>query len=199
MKDIYPGTSSGIPTLGTEGAKRSQLIAHDNLVYFPGITPLEGIELWKSDGTLSGTVMVKNINPTGDSGLSNTYMNLISVGNSLFFFATDGVNGRELWKSDGSSAGTVMVKNINTSGDGVFDAGPSHIIGLNGILYFIADDGVHGVELWKSDGTEAGTVMVMDINTSGNSDPRDLTPVGNTLYFVADDGINGTELWKHTE
>ena len=65
-------------------------------------------------------------------------------------------------------------------------------------LYFTADDGVNGRELWKSDGTEAGTVLVKDINPgSGGSFPSSMTAVGDTLYFTANDGVNGRELWAY--
>jgi ELWxxDGT repeat protein len=69
---------------------------------------------------------------------------------------------------------------------------------INGTLYFVANDGVHGLELWKSDGTSNGTVMVADLRWgSGNSSPSSLTEVNGTLYFTADDGIQGRELWAY--
>ena len=71
------------------------------------------------------------------------------------------MRGQELWKSDGTTAGTVLVADVNQSGIGSF---PAQFVGSNGTTFFAADDGVHGSELWKSDGTEAGTVLVKDIN-----------------------------------
>ena len=63
-------------------------------------------------------------------------------------------------------------------------------------LYFTALSPGNGYELWKSDGTASGTVMVKDIRSgSGHSTPADLILVGNTLYFTALDGIHGRELW----
>ena len=89
--------------------------------------------------------------------------------------------------------GTVRVKDINP---GPGDANPSWLTVMAGSLYFGADDGVHGTELWKSNGTKAGTVRLTDINPSGNSDPGYLTAVAGKLYFSATDGSSGLELWK---
>ena len=82
------------------------------------------------------------------------------MGGTLFFTADDGTHGRELWRSDGSRAGTVLVKDIDPDGNG---REPYSLTGAGGTLFFTADDGTHGQELWKSDGTRAGTVLVKDI------------------------------------
>jgi len=66
----------------------------------------------------------------------------------------------------------------------------------SGILYYAADDGQNGTELWRSDGTDPGTFMLKDIRPAGSSTPSELTNVGGIVYFRADDGINGVELWK---
>src|SRR5205823_7952231 len=111
---------------------------------------------------------------------------------ALYFSADDGVNGGELWKSDGTVPGTVQVKNINSSGD----SSPSGFTVFNNALYFSADDGMTGFELWKTDGTLGGTAQVMDINPlGGDSSPSVFTVFNNELYFSADD-VTGCELWK---
>ncbi|MBN1225936.1 MAG: hypothetical protein JXA79_03005 [Deltaproteobacteria bacterium] len=78
---------------------------------------------------------------------------------------------------------------------GISSSSSTELTNVNGTLYFRANDGVNGYELWKSDGTAAGTVMVKDVNPSGGSSPEDLTNVNGALYFTAYDGEHGRELW----
>lgn len=135
-----------------------------------------------------GTVQVKDINPSGDSSPRE----LTNVNGVLYFSADDGDSGFELWKSDGTPSGTEQVKDINPDARfGPVGSNPSDLTNVNGVLYFVADDG-SGFGLWKSDGTEAGTEQVKDLNPGGDS----LTNVNGVLFFVADDGVSGFELWK---
>jgi trimeric autotransporter adhesin len=160
-------------------------------LYFAANDGTNGYELWKSNGTAAGTVLVKNINP----GINNSYPDsFTNVNGTLYFRANDGTNGEELWKSDGTAAGTVLVKNINP---GINNSDPGYFTNVNGTLYFTANDGANGRELWKSNGTTAGTVLVKNINPGiNNSDPDSFTNVNGTLYFTANNGANGRELWK---
>ena len=73
---------------------------------------------------------------------------------------------------------------------------PANLTSVNGILYFTADNGSDGRELWRSDGTAEGTSMIMNINPSGDSNPADITQVEGTIFFSADDGATGAEVWK---
>ncbi|MBE9092297.1 hypothetical protein IQ232_22035, partial [Microcystis aeruginosa LEGE 11464] len=173
----------------------SNLTAMGNTLFFTARDGVNGYELWKSDGTAAGTVLVKDIRP---GSYSSNPSNLTAVGNTLYFTADDGVNGTELWKSDGTAAGTVLVKDILPGSPWfAFWSSPRNLTAVGSTLYFIADDDVNGFELWKSDGTAAGTVLVKDINPSSfGVIPGDLTAVGNTLFFYADDNVNGIELWK---
>lgn len=106
---------------------------------------------------------------------------------------TDGITGAELWRSDGTEAGTVMVKDINPgAGNTSFAA----LTNVNGIAFVRASQvDTNNAELWNSDGNEAGTLMVRDINLSGGSDPQCLQNGNGTLFFRADDGTNCSELW----
>ncbi|MFK8061354.1 MAG: T9SS type A sorting domain-containing protein, partial [Polaribacter sp.] len=86
-----------------------------------------------------------------------------------------------------------MLKDISVGGG---SSKPNEFIEFQGKLYFNANDGVNDKELWVTDGTAAGTVMVQNINSSGDGNPRDFIVSNDLLYFSANDGIHGDELWK---
>jgi ELWxxDGT repeat protein len=123
--------------------------------------------------------------------------NLTNVNGTLFFQANDGTSGHELWESNGSAAGTFMVKDINPGATGSY---PSNLTNVNGTLFFSANDGTNGDGLWESNGSAAGTfAVVADINpVTGNANPSNLTNVNGTLFFQADNGFHGSELWEST-
>lgn len=156
-----------------------------------------GRELWITDGTTNGTNLVKDIMPGSNNG---PYEYFTRMGNEVFFMSDDGVNGYELWKSDGTTSGTQMVKNINPSGNGMqmpVSLYRRYTAVLNGYLYFVATDGALGYELYKTDGTTAGTSLVKDIYPGSNSSaPESFMVVNGFLYFTANNGSSGKELWK---
>jgi ELWxxDGT repeat protein len=170
--------------LGTNGAFVDKVTDVGGKVFFVANDGVHGAELWVTNGTAAGTLMLKDINPNG--GSSANY--LTNVGGTLFFSAFDPTNGSELWKSNGTPAGTTIVANINpTAGDG---SSPSAFANVNGTLFFAADDGTNGTELWKSNGTGGGTMQVADIHPgSTGSVPRELTNVNGLLYFRADGAL----------
>ena len=123
-------------------------------------------------------VLVKDFNPGPVPGGIG---NLTDVNGTLYFQAYEPATGYELWKSDGTLAGTELVKNINPGIQSESQIG--NLTDVNGTLFFRANDSTNGTELWKSDGTAAGTVMVKDINPGGDSNPLYLTNVNGTLYL----------------
>jgi len=168
------------------------LTLFNGILYFTAYDDTHKTELWKSDGTEAGTVMLKDINQGSSMGGNSYLRSFFAFNNELYFSAYEDATDRELWKTDGTVAGTVIVKDINPSGA----SNPKEFAILNNELYFVADDGTTGDELWKTDGTEAGTVQVKDINSTDDSNPEDLTVFNNKLYFRADNGTTGYELWK---
>ena len=135
---------------------------------------------------------MKDINPHGDS----SPYGFVVFNDLLFFSADDGQSGHELWKTDGTDAGTVRVKDILF---GEYGSTPQELTVLGNAMYFSAgseDDYPNDREIWRSDGTEAGTVRVKDIYVGGESSrPEDFTVFGDKVFFTADDGASGREPW----
>src|SRR6476661_7879861 len=106
---------------------------------------------------------VADLNTTQEDYTDSLYtgQELVVAGTTVFFLQDDGVQGVELWKTDGTEAGTAILKDICP---GACWGWPRSLTIWNGVLYFSADDGVHGVEPWRSDGTTAGTAMLRDLN-----------------------------------
>lgn len=187
VKEINPNTSIG--------SMYGSYFTWGETFYFAADNGSVGMELWKSDGTTAGTTLLKDIYPGSTGGLPNAGgpSNFCVMNGKLYFTAFDG-NGTELWVTDGTTANTVMVKDINP-GSGT--SSPSRLTAIGNTLYFRANDGTNGAELWKSDGTAAGTVIVKNI-AAGNtaSNPDQFVVIGSTLYFQANDAVAGVELWK---
>ena len=162
----------------------------------------DGDALWVTDGTTDGTQFVEHINAAGPYSQVN---DITEFNGRAYFSANDGVHGAELWVSDGTEAGTHLLKDINPSNaggggpalaaEGGSGRGPSDFTVYNGLLYFAADDGVNGRELWVTDGTETGTRMVKEINPTGDGGVQGLQVVGGKLYFRGSNGTSGEELW----
>ncbi|RME19991.1 MAG: PKD domain-containing protein, partial [Candidatus Zixiibacteriota bacterium] len=148
-------------------------------------------ELWKSDGTTAGTVMLKDI--VAGTGSSAPFL-LTAVGSTLYFTAYDPTNGIELWRSDGTPGGTVMVKGTVSTGGAL--TGVVQVTADGWMVYGNADV-TAGAELWVTDGTAANTFMLQDIFPGvGSSNPNGFMVAGSNLYFTANDGLTGVELWS---
>ena len=153
VKDIYSGPGLPVRVSGECGGNALLL----------RLRRRDGRAFWKSDGTVGSTVLVKDIQPSSIYGGSQPRY-LLNGNGTLYFWADDGTNGTELWKSDGTTAGTVMVKDILVGSPGSLARLPPLMTNIGDTVYFTATDGVSGAELWKSNGTAAGTVLVQDIN-----------------------------------
>ncbi len=116
----------------------------------------------------------------------------------LLFAQDDGVSGVELWRTDGTAIGTYRVADICPGAcSGIFDLGLRPAAVAGGVAFFAADDGVHGTELWASDGTAHGTRLVRDIAPGRQtSRPTAFLAAGGQVAFTANDGMHGWELWR---
>jgi ELWxxDGT repeat protein len=167
----------------------------DDIVFFAATTRETGTELWKTDGTPDGTIMVSDLcsGPASSLSYDPQKSNFISFNNSLIFTPFDSIYGYELWISDGSEQGTHLIRDINPGTGNTTVVSP---LTLNNTMFFGTDDGIHGTELWKTDGSESGTCLVKDIHPSGSGFMRSIGKFNGTYFFLADDSIHGLELWK---
>ena len=189
-----------INTAGSSGP--GGFFEFDGRMFFSATDVKHGGELWVSDGTVEGTRLFLDINTQDTEFVASSYPGWFTVvGDHFYFSADNGLDGRELWKSNGTPEGTKMVVEMQPDAEGGW---PESLTALNGMLLFTADDGIHGRELWRSDGTPEGTKIVLDINPSGGAGPLRFTIFDGAAYFsplrvelgstkhAADSG----ELWK---
>jgi ELWxxDGT repeat protein len=152
VKDILPGPLDSEPYDG---------VMMNNTLYFTAFTNTEGRELWKTDGTTAGTTLVKDINPGAEGSNYPGAYSPIANGSYFLFAARGTSDGRELWKSDGTTGGTIQLKDINPGAD---SSNPDFFSNFNNIILFSATTNSQGSEYWRSDGTPEGTFMLKDIN-----------------------------------
>jgi len=161
----------------------TNLAAAGSALFFAANDGVNGVELWRSDGTTLGTKPVADLN--GGDGNSSP-ANMTVVGSTLYFTASNGTLGTELWQTDLSgSLPPTLVRDIRL---GSGSSTPSNLVNFNGTLFFRANDG-SGVVVWQTDGTAGGTRKV----GTGYTSAGNLTIVGNALYFTTS---NGQQLWK---
>ncbi|KMQ58708.1 hypothetical protein ACM46_22070 [Chryseobacterium angstadtii] len=174
LKDIFPGHNSGLS--GTPS-----FVKVNGKIYFVAQENFSGYQIWATDGTVAGTVKEK------DLGTNYAINNLVVAGNKIFYYVQN-----ELWSYDTISKELLKVKTFVYSGD-------VKMYAFNNELFLAADDGVYGKEIWKSDGTLAGTVLLKDIvpNAGGSaSGDFNIIQLHNKFYFIANLGASGYALYE---
>lgn len=152
VKDICRGTCDSRTPGSYDSSIDLQAALGAGTLLFQADDGISGVELWKSDGSAAGTVLVKDICP---GKCSSNPIAFATAGSSLYFVADDGQHGQALWISDGTVGGTRMVKNVCQDCP---NHRPSNLVavGRTRTLFFTMYD----EQLWKTDGTEAGTVLL---------------------------------------
>ncbi|OOV17452.1 ELWxxDGT repeat protein [Flavobacterium sp. LM4] len=186
VKDINPGSTNSV----ANSSSPSTFFDYNGILYFRANNGTDGVELWKSDGTSNGTLMVKNINPVVSTTSNSNPSNFIAFNNQIYFTATTGttLNGSELWKTDGTELGTVMVKDINP---GTANGNPQNFTIINPTTMLFTASGIDpsnkdndgGNELWTTDGTNVSNVV-------------DYTGTLNTIVWI--ENLNGTAVLAQT-
>lgn len=193
VKDINPGPDASSPgELYDIGG---------GISLFMATTAGQGRELWKTDGTAAGTVLVRDIEVGPGSSIGYDYSDGAVLAGIFYFKASNGTQGNELWRSDGTEAGTFMVKDLNA---GAPHSAPFSFVTMDSSVYFAAFTPSKGIEIWKTDGTEAGTVLLKDISVGSSSSIYEdsesfqniFTVVNGNLYFGATSLASGYELWR---
>jgi gliding motility-associated-like protein len=180
IKDIFPGGA----------AQPKFLVSTGSLMFFSALNAVNNEELWVSDGTDPGTVMVTpEINPAGSSSPQGlTFFNIAGTP-YLFFSAIDSGTDRELWVRN-ITTGTNTKFAINGAGA----SNPNQFVGWNNFCYFFANDGT-GEVLWRSNGVAAPTKVTLPVGTTVDNTIRPVV-ANNQLFFVATNATHGKELWK---
>jgi ELWxxDGT repeat protein len=189
--DLVPGSNSPVAQFNNS---YSAGVVNGELWFSATTDPFQpALDIWKSDGTASGTVKVaSHATVFGPSSNSGGAADFTDMNGTAFFFA----GSNEIWRSDGTESGTVPV----TDNGVAFATEP--LLAINGTLFFAAGASAStlGLELWKSDGTPHSMTVVKDINPAGSSSPHSFVAVGNELYFLAStynsSGFLQTDLWK---
>ncbi|HSX32684.1 MAG TPA: hypothetical protein VLF43_05465, partial [Candidatus Saccharimonadales bacterium] len=175
------GTVAGTEVITSDPA--SNITKVGNSVFFTTYNQTTQLnELWKTDGTPGDSMrLVEAIGFGTRFGEFNGRLLFTSIDK-------DNMYGHELWSSDGTVAGTHMVKDINPIGDGIRSR--MALLHIGNAVYFSATDGVNDYKLWKTDGTEAGTVMVNDDPVTGDTNTGSLVEFNGKIVFN-----NTTSLW----
>jgi ELWxxDGT repeat protein len=178
----------------TVGSQPTNLVNVNGTLFFSASDNSGKFGLWRSDGTAQNTAVVQEF--------STNLENLVNVNGELFFVVSNGRIGgpAQLWKSDGTTGGTALVKDF-TGQDFILQNGQNGsatVVAFQNELYFVAHEmaAPRADQLWKSDGTAAGTVPVDPGAFNAGGFGAGLTVMGNELFFPASDATHGNKLWK---
>jgi len=180
LMDIYPGAESSSPR---------EMKTIDGKVWFSANDGTHGRELWVTDGTTVNTALLKDINTRTSDDIDSDPANFIAMSGKVFFTTFDEYNGTQLYTSDGTTAGTRLVKKIGN----ILDSRPNDFIVLNHNLFFWAYETALHRPMFSSDGTEEGTGIFL---AEDQVSAQPLMVFNNRLYFDKWTEAYGSELWS---
>jgi ELWxxDGT repeat protein len=237
-------STSQVAFFNTNPHNVANLIKTDNYMFFTYDDGIHGEEIWRTDGTEAGTVLVKDINLL-NNGANGSFPNYLTLCNNKIFFIVTSPT-KSIWVTDGTEAGTIplnahpYLKSLNNyyklavlNNEVYFNSGNESInqyglyktngtvagtvflkdcmsatsqgqfATLNNVLYFSAygkqSNGAwdtYGQEIWRTDGTSAGTYIVKDVNLTDSSNPNRFFTFNNKIFFTAVGSLSqGEELW----
>ena len=169
---------------------RRDLVEHKSKTYFFANDYIHGNELWQSDGTMDGTKILMDLNPTGSAvGLQDANMDLFPAGEFLYFTVNSpGADERRLWRTNATPAGTQPVQSVSGPVGGTI----FHPVAFQNNLFFFIDGNSEYHELWRTDGTTNGTkrLKMMPVAVDG-------VEFNQKLYFLFQSPYNSSlELWE---
>lgn len=184
----------------TWGCDASQMLPGNGGLYFgTALGCRSGLALWRTDGTLAGTQVVKTFEP-GPRGFGQVHT--VAVVDDLVYFGlvegeAIGSNITELWRSDGTEAGTIRVWEAGAGQwiESPFLSAPRVAAGFDGKLVFVVDEGHDDASLWVSDGTPGGTFALPD-PVAGRFDPYGFIVRDDALFILLTTEAAGFILWR---
>ena len=201
VKDLVPGMSG---QYALSGAPDNLTVVNGKLL-FSAETGSNGRELWSSDGTPGNTVPLGDFNTTPYNGQTQDFAPSLFavVGSKAIFKGTGTGSGAELWITDGTTAGTTLLKDLSPGASGQYpnSSNPLGLTSIDGKVYFFAYSPTTNFEPWVTDGTEAGTIPLGDLNPGGQGSIGPFYPIheftdyGDKVLFAAAGTGYGVEPW----
>ncbi|KAA6439302.1 DNRLRE domain-containing protein [Dyadobacter flavalbus] len=171
-------------TSTNSGSAPSGFTQINGVSYFAADDGVHGRELWKTDGSTAGTVLVSDVVAGANSSNPEQFTN---VNGTIFFVTSSSDRVHSLWKTNGTAATTTKIRDFTQSYN------IQRLIGMNGTLYFGVYKRDGSMQLWRCNGSSAGTQL---LKTFAQTDSFSPVPVNGQLYFSAFDGISSNAVWK---